>query len=148
LPLTAFSGNTNADDCHAEPPYMATEALQEMLLQSWGNTIRIFPAAPGHWKDISFHKLRTEGAFIVSAIRKEGRTQYVSISSLAGGSCFLRTDIPTDSMTTESKIPVRISIVDKYMLNIFIPKGEKLVIYPKGGDPHPVLTPARKDIPE
>jgi alpha-L-fucosidase 2 len=147
IPSLAFSGSTSIDNEGAEPPYMAMQALQEMLLQSWDNTIRIFPAVPDTWKDISFDKLRAEGAFLVSAIRKEGKTQFVSINSLAGKTCFVRTDIPTDSIQTESKIPVRVSIVDKFTLKVFIPKGESLVIYPRGGNPRLVLTVADKDDP-
>lgn len=40
--------------------------IQEMLLQSHTGVIRIFPAIPKEWKDVSFESLRAMGAFPVS----------------------------------------------------------------------------------
>ena len=57
-----------------ETPLAAAQAVHEMLLQSWGDTLRVFPAVPAAWKDAAFHDLRAEGAFLVSAVRREGRT--------------------------------------------------------------------------
>lgn len=59
--------------------------IQEMLIQSHTGTIRIFPAVPESWKNISFQKLRTEGAFLVSASKKEGKVDKIIISSEKGG---------------------------------------------------------------
>jgi hypothetical protein len=68
--------------------------VQNMLIQSWTDPaqdepgpIRIFPAVPSAWKDVAFHDLRTEGAFLVSAQRSAGVTQWVQIRSLAGEPC-------------------------------------------------------------
>lgn len=62
-------------------------SLQDMLLQSWGDKINIFPAVPAAWKDAVFHDLRAEGAFLVSASRKDGTTDWVRVKSLAGEPC-------------------------------------------------------------
>jgi len=62
-------------------------SLQDMLLQSWGGKINIFPAVPTTWKDAVFHDLRAEGAFLVSANRKDGNTEWVRVKSLAGEPC-------------------------------------------------------------
>jgi len=59
--------------------------IQEMLLQSQKDTVRIFPAIPAAWKDVSFQKLRTEGAFLVSAVRKNGAVKKVTIYPEKGG---------------------------------------------------------------
>jgi alpha-L-fucosidase 2 len=67
-----------------ETPLSAAQAVHEMLLQSWGDTIRIFPAVPGAWKDVAFHDFRAEGAFMVSAVRAGGQTRLVRLKSLAG----------------------------------------------------------------
>ena len=42
-------------------------AVQEMCLQSWGDTNRFFPAMPWKWHNASFRDFRTEGAHVVSA---------------------------------------------------------------------------------
>ncbi len=62
-------------------------SVQDMLLQSWGEKINIFPAVPSSWKDSVFHDLRAEGAFLVSANRKDGNTEWVRVKSLAGEPC-------------------------------------------------------------
>ncbi|MFF2941938.1 glycoside hydrolase family 95-like protein [Streptomyces niveus] len=55
-----------------------------MLVQSRGDTVRVFPAVPGAWRDAQIHNLLTQGAFMVSARRDGGRTEYVRVRSLAG----------------------------------------------------------------
>lgn len=76
-----------------ETPLSGAQCVHDMLLQSWGKKIRVFPAIPGKWKDVQFQNLRTEGAFLVSAARKEGQTAYIQIKSLAGEPCIIRTDM-------------------------------------------------------
>ncbi len=76
-----------------ETPLHASAAIQEMVLQSWGDRIRVFPAVPEAWTEVAFHDLRAEGAFLVSAARSEGRTAWVRIKSLAGEPCLLDTDL-------------------------------------------------------
>jgi alpha-L-fucosidase 2 len=76
-----------------ETPLSAAQAVHEMLLQGWGGTLRVFPALPAGWKDVTFDELRAEGAFLVSAIRRGGRTTLVKVQSLAGEPVTLRTDL-------------------------------------------------------
>ena len=70
-----------------ETPLSAAASLTELLIQSWDETIRIFPAVPDHWKDCAFHALRAEGGFTVSAQRQDGRTEWVSLTSEKGQPC-------------------------------------------------------------
>lgn len=70
-----------------ESPLAVAEAIQDMLLQSWGDDIRVFPAVPGEWKDVTIHNLRAEGAFLVSAARRAGVTRWIRVKSLAGEPC-------------------------------------------------------------
>ena len=64
----------------------AVDSLNQMLLQSWGGRIRVFPACPNHWRDIRFDNLRCEGGVEVSAVREDGRTLGVRLQSASGGS--------------------------------------------------------------
>lgn len=59
--------------------------LLEMLVQSQNGLIRIFPAVPPDWQDVSFSDLRTEGAFLVSAKKEAGFISRVEIRSEKGG---------------------------------------------------------------
>lgn len=70
-----------------EGNFLASQAVQEMIMQSWSPTpgkinsgvIRIFPATPAKWADVSFNDLRAEGGHKVSAIRKKGKTVWFRI---------------------------------------------------------------------
>ncbi len=70
-----------------EGNFAAAAGLQEMLLQSHTGIIEVFPAIPDSWKDASFHTLRAQGAFLVSAQRDNGKTTRVEILSEQGGLC-------------------------------------------------------------
>jgi alpha-L-fucosidase 2 len=64
-----------------EGNFAASQAVHEMLLQSWGGRLRIFPAVPEKWEYASFQQLRAEGGFIVDAERKSGKTVMVKIKA-------------------------------------------------------------------
>ena len=66
--------------------------IQEMLLQSHTGVIRVFPAVPVAWQDVSFDKLRAMGAFLVSAEKVAGQVRQVRILPEQGGT--LRLAIP------------------------------------------------------
>src|SRR5437588_4337443 len=72
-----------------ETPLSAAASIQELFLQDWGGALRVFPAVPGAWLDAAFDRLRADGAFLVSAVRRGGRTAWVRIESLAGQPCRL-----------------------------------------------------------
>ena len=74
-------------------------SVGEMLLQSWtfdpsDYRIRVFPAIPESWKDCRFEKLRAEGAFLVSAEKRNGAVQSVQIFSEAGKPCRVENPFP------------------------------------------------------
>jgi hypothetical protein len=72
-----------------EGNFAAAAGVQEMLLQSQGGRIRVFPAIPEGWKDVSFATLRAEGAFLVSARRHGGTTDRIEIAAEKAGPCRL-----------------------------------------------------------
>ncbi|OPA72893.1 hypothetical protein BVG16_31450 [Paenibacillus selenitireducens] len=119
-----------------ETPLAGAEAIQDMLLQSWGNLIRVFPAVPGEWQEAVIHNLRAEGGFLVSAVYKAGRTEFIRIRSLVGEPCRLLTDftgleqgfmIESQGKTLDYKTHGDQSI------EISLEPGEEAVIYAAGG---------------
>jgi len=58
--------------------------VQEMLIQSHSGVVRLFPAIPSEWQDVSFKSLRTQGAFLVSASMEKGQVAQVEIASEQG----------------------------------------------------------------
>ncbi|MDN3663909.1 glycoside hydrolase family 95-like protein [Algibacter miyuki] len=75
-----------------ESPLSFATSVHDMMLQSWEGKIRVFPASPKKWKDVAFHDLRTQGAFLVSAKKINGTTEFVSVKSLKGNECIVKVD--------------------------------------------------------
>jgi hypothetical protein len=86
-----------------ETPLSAVESVNYLLLQSWGDTVRVFPAVPARWRDASFRDFSAEGAFLVSARRENGKTSWVRVHSQAGSS--LRLKIDSFAATPAIKLP-------------------------------------------
>ena len=55
--------------------------VQEMVLQSHAGYIRVFPAIPDDWRNVSFEGLRAMGGFLVSAEKKNGEVTALIIES-------------------------------------------------------------------
>ncbi|MDO4856516.1 MAG: alpha-L-fucosidase [Thermoguttaceae bacterium] len=117
-----FEGGWPVIECS----HVAARALQEMLLQSWGNQIRVFPAIPADWKETSFADLRTEGAFLVSAIRKDGKTSWVKIESLAGEECRV---VPNFTGDFRSSAPEKVQPLGNGLFKIDLKKGETITLW-------------------
>ncbi len=58
--------------------------ITELLMQSVGDTIRVFPCWPDD-QDARFNNLRAQGGFLVSAQQKDGVVRQVTIESTVGG---------------------------------------------------------------
>jgi len=69
---------------HYTEQFGATMAVNELLLQSVGDVIRVFPAWPAD-RCAAFRDLRTQGGFLVSAECKGGKVAMLRITSTAGG---------------------------------------------------------------
>ncbi len=80
--LTVMDGRPSV--MQVEAAQGAAAAVLEMLAHTAGGVLRVFPAVPQDWTDVSFARIRAEGAFLVNAERREGRTVRVEISSEAG----------------------------------------------------------------
>jgi hypothetical protein len=69
---------------HYTEQFAASMAINELLLQSVADVVRVFPAWPPD-KPVRFHQLRAQGGFLVSAICQKGNVGPVSVESTAGG---------------------------------------------------------------
>ncbi len=65
---------------HYTEQFAASMAVSELLVQSVGDVVRIFPAWPKD-RDARFRSLRAQGGFKVSARRVDGRTERVRIEA-------------------------------------------------------------------
>ncbi|MBV5280444.1 MAG: hypothetical protein J0651_04155 [Actinobacteria bacterium] len=101
-----------------------------MLLQSWGDRIRIFPAIPLDWENVVFHDLRTEGAFLVSAERLNGKTLWVKIRSLAGAPCLIKPGFTGPfTFSSPSSLSITKKEVESGLFELNLKKGEEVILY-------------------
>jgi hypothetical protein len=145
-----------------ECAFVAAKSLQDMLLQSWGNqktesrrqnpeagyvsTIRVFPAVPAVWKDVVFNDLRTEGAFLVSAERKDGKTRWVRIRSLAGEPCRVKPSLQGNVKAVSAKGTAQeVEVVGDGVYQIDLKKGEEVVLYSGDVVPGMIVRPVSGD---
>jgi hypothetical protein len=80
--------------------------LQEMLIQSHAGYLELFPAIPSSWKDVSFKTMRAEGAFLVSAEKKNGKVEMLSIISEKGGSLKIKSPFKKFQKKINGKVKV------------------------------------------
>ena len=114
-----------------ETPLSGAQVISEMLMQSHNDLIKIFPAMPDKIKNACFENLRAEGAFLVSAGYKKGRTQFVKVKSLKGGKCNLKFDLGEAFVikTNTSKIEINENIKE---ISINMKEGEEVLFIRKG----------------
>ena len=73
------------------------QVICEMLLQSQGGVLRVFPAWDLSLGDAAFYSLRASGAFLVSAETRGGAAAYAIVRSLAGNPCRVQDPFGTDT---------------------------------------------------
>ena len=141
MPNTMYIEGSPVIEC----ALFAAKSLQDMLLQSWGDKIRVFPAVPDAWKDVVFHDLRTEGAFLVSASRKNGRTQWVRIKSLAGQPCRINTSMQGQITFLKNDKPIMLNPSDDGVIEIELAKDEDVLLYTGDKVPDAIVIPVPAD---
>ncbi|WP_192901572.1 glycosyl hydrolase family 95 catalytic domain-containing protein [Anseongella ginsenosidimutans] len=86
-----------------EGNFAFAQGVHELLLQSRNGYIEVFPAVPDSWQDVSFNTLRTEGAFLVSAIRERGKAVKVTLEAEKGGTVRLKLPFTAFGFAGKSK---------------------------------------------
>jgi len=113
-----------------ESPLSFATSLHDMMLQSWSGKINVFPASPKRWKDVSFHNLRTQGAFLVSAKKVNGTTEFVSVKSLKGNECNVQVDFKNPKFYINGKcVSIKQNANGSYHINL--KKNETVIITAK-----------------
>ncbi|WP_203688933.1 Tat pathway signal sequence domain protein [Streptomyces sp. SID12488] len=134
-PTTRYPCRANTHYTEAGPvietPLSASQSLHDMLCQSWGGVVRVFPAVPSTWPDVTLHDFRTQGAFLVSAARTEGTTRFIRIRSLAGEPLHLRHDLTGGPLTAllDDGTPARTHTSDDGTLTINLARGREVLLY-------------------
>jgi alpha-L-fucosidase 2 len=127
-----------------ETPLSGAAGVIDFLLQSWKNKIRIFPAMPVDWKEASFDQLRAEGGFLVSAARKEGKTQWVQVKSLAGEPCVVKVNDWTNMISSDKSIRITKTAVPGEFV-VALKKGQQVTLVPASTTTSLVLAPVKNN---
>ena len=126
-----------------ETPLAGAATINEMLLQSWcmdpfGTHIRVFPAVPSSWRDVTIHDMRAEGAFLVSAVRRGGVTRFVRVKSLAGNPCRIVTSLPGAVGAVGRRtfaVSAGLDANGNGITTVDLQKGEQVVLYSLASPP-------------
>nr|MBI1232171.1 hypothetical protein [Cytophagales bacterium] len=95
--------------------------IQQMLLQSHTGVLRVFPAVPSDWQDISFSTLRAEGAFLVSASRRNGHVDKLEITAEKGGELVFENPFGPDEFMADKEY-----VKDGLLIRSKLTAGEKV----------------------
>ncbi|WP_405662529.1 glycosyl hydrolase family 95 catalytic domain-containing protein [Streptomyces sp. RK9] len=127
-----------------ETPLSAAQSLHDMVCQSWGDVIRVFPALPAAWPDLTVHDFRTQGAFLLSAVRERGATRWVRLVSEAGAPCVVRHGIagPVEVRDARGR-PLRHEDAGGGALRITLGKGGSALITARGDRPDLRIRPVK-----
>jgi hypothetical protein len=114
------------------------EAVNAMLLQSHEGLLRLFPC--WHHPEAKFVTIRAAGAFLVSAERKGGVCQPITLVSEKGRPCSLLNPWPGKTVTVRSAEsgPVNLSVADRpggQICTFATQAGKTYTITPKEGLP-------------
>ncbi len=133
------SFHLNGDQCKAgysnftydpftlEGNFAFASGVQEMLIQSHNGKIKIFPAIPAAWRNVSFENLRTEGAFLVSSKMENGIIDSFTIYATEDGIAVIQLPFPTFFIGSSYKMQ-RLESSNRKVLILKFEKGGKAEI--------------------
>lgn len=111
-----------------EGNFAFASAVNEMLIQSHTGIVNLFPAIPNSWENVSFSKLRTVGAFLVSSEMRNGEVIQVKIESETGGVISLANPFPDEKYIIKGDFKKDES---GKIIKIHSIKGQKIILTAK-----------------
>jgi hypothetical protein len=125
--LMIFAGGGGIETCSGIPGM-----INEMMLQSHGGIVRVFPVFPSSQK-ATFYRLRTFGAFLVSSAIDQGTIPYVIVESEQGKGLTLQNPWAGRTAVVYRKGKAAETSSDP-LLKLKTDPGEKIVVAPEGAD--------------
>jgi len=122
-----MGGSKDREIMQIEAGMAAITAVQEMLVQNVKGVIRIFAGVPESWKSVSFRGMRAEGAFLIDAKRKAGRTVKVKVLSEKGSHLKMENNI---AETVLVKRRGREEVVSGEIIELDTREGERITLIP------------------
>lgn len=105
-----------------ETPIGIMRGLFDMLMCSNNGIIDVLPAIPDIWNELSFERMRTQGAFLTSLVYQNGKISYFEIESLAGEPCIVEYE-----KLAHLKCNAQVKMIDESKAEVLIGKGQRAV---------------------
>lgn len=140
LPNTLYVESNNLNPV-IETPLSAAVATTELVFQSWGGKLRIFPATPADWPEATFHQLRGQGAFLVSASRSAGRTAWVHVASETGEPCVVKVPDWSGPLAVTGLPRRAVTEIAPGEYRLALAAGQSVLLRPAGSRVAPVVRP-------
>ena len=120
---------------HAHGTYMGemigiAGLVNEFLMQSVGQAIRVFPCWPEN-RDAEFTRLRAHGGFLVSAAQKNGSVTRVDVTSTVGGTLRLLSPWSAIAVQRAADVPVALTPDARGVVAVETRADEELVFLPQ-----------------
>lgn len=109
-----------------EGNFAFAQGVHELLLQSRNGYIEVFPAVPNQWQNVSFDKLRAEGAFLISAKKEEGVPTSVTVHAEKGGTLTIK--LPFTAWEPKGISRSACKALDNGMVSLVLKKGQTITI--------------------
>jgi hypothetical protein len=122
--LMVFAGGGGVENCSTVPA-----TINEMLLQTHAGVMRVFPVWPKD-QPARFGRLRTHGAFLVSAAFRDGQVESLLIESDKGRECVLQNPWPGKPLTLRRDGGILETIVGE-TVRFKTQVGESVALEPK-----------------
>ena len=113
-----------------ETPLHGATAMQEMMLQSWGGRLRVFPAVPPQWPHVQFAQLRGVGAFLVSGDYAEGEAKWVLVQAERSGQ--IEVDPQMENADWAASGQATVEKLESGVYQIKTKPGDSVLFWPKG----------------
>ena len=110
---------------------MFNEALQNFAVSSRNGTAYVFDCVPKELTDMSFYHFRSEGAFLLSGRRTNGKNIFLSVEPEAGGTFRLVSGFGTDITVRCDDQDVEYKVEGNSVV-IETQPGKEYIITPKG----------------
>ncbi|WP_430109360.1 glycoside hydrolase family 95 protein [Paenibacillus sp. B1-33] len=103
-------------------------AMQEMLLQSHGDEIRLLPALPLAWRQGHVTGLRARGGFTIDMAWQAGKLQQAQITSALGKPCVIYSTVPLAFETGKPSMAVAVTQPAPHTYQLDIPLGATVTV--------------------
>ncbi len=111
-----------------EGNFAFAQGIHELLLQTNDGITEVFPAVPNDWQHISFHTLRSEGGFLISANKENGVVIDVTIKATTDGALKFRLPKTMVTWITEGIGRDKVQFREDKVLTIPFRKGQTVII--------------------